>query len=133
MTKKLTMSTKDFELLGPSGDILYLEDVASIRSIFINSLVEDSYFIDFVDVNNVYRKNYMCSFNCLNYTMLMLFVEGDKEDKTTVSVSFESLMALLTKNRNIGYSEGSGDIEDSLDSEDAMEELMKRESNVMLN
>lgn len=127
------MQDSDLDMVGPSGKVLHLEDIASIRSISINSLVKDSYFVDVVDIDGVFRKNYMCSFNCLNYTMLMLFAEGDKEDKTNVSVSFESLVALLTKNRNIGYSEGAGDSEEGESFEDAMEELMKRESNVMLN
>jgi hypothetical protein len=127
------MQDSDLDMVGPSGEILHLEDIASIRSISINSLVKDSYFVDVVDLNGVFRKNYMCSFHCLNYTMLMLFVEGDKEDKTNVSISFESLMALLTKSRHIGYDEGAGDTAEGESSEDAMDELMKREPNIMLN
>jgi len=127
------MSTKDYDFFGPSGEVLHIEDVASIRAISLNNLIEDTYFVDIVDLNGTLRKNYMCSFHCLNYAMLMLFVEGEKEDKTNISISFESLMALLTKTRNAGYSEAAGDAEESLSSEDAMEEFMKRDANTLLN
>ena len=133
MKKNQLMSTKDYDFFGPSGDMVHIEEVASIRSISLNNLVEDTYFVDIIDVNGTFKKNYMCSFHCLNYTMLMLFVEGEKEDKTNISVSFESLMALLTKTRHISYNEAAGDTEDSLSSEDAMEEFMKRDINTVLN
>ncbi len=131
--KSQTMSTKDYDFFGPAGEVLHVEDVASIRAISLNNLMEDTYFVDVVDLNGTLRKNYMCSFYCLNYSMLMLFVESEKEDKTNVSISFESLMALLTKTRHIGYSEAAKDTDDSLSSEDAMEEFMKRDINTVLN
>lgn len=131
--KKLTMSMQDFDFTGPLGETLRLEDVASVRSISLNNLIEDTFFVDLVDLNGKIRKNYTCTFACISYTMLMLFVESEKEDKTQINVSFESLMALLTKSRNLGYSEGAGDEEDAISSEDAMEELMKRESSTLLN
>jgi len=65
--------------------------------------------------------------------MLMLFVESEKEDKTQITINFESLMTLVTKSRNLGYNEATGDAKTEEESESAMEVLMKREPNVMLN
>lgn len=133
MTKKLIMSMQDFDFTSPFGEVIRLEDVSSIRAISLNNIVEDTFFVDIVDLNGNLRKNYTCSFACISYTMLMLFVESEKEDKTQINVSFESLMALLTKSRNLGYSEGANDEEESMLSEDALDELMKRETNALLN
>lgn len=133
MKKTSIMTTKDFDFIGPNGEIVHLEDVASIRSVVLNNLVEDTYFVDFIDLTGVSRQNYLCTFKCLNYAMLMIFVEGDKEDKTQVTISFDSLMSLLTKSRNLGYSEGAKDEDESYSSDEAMEELMKRDVNTLLN
>lgn len=127
------MSTQDFDLLGPSGEILHLEDVASLRAITLNNLIEDTYFVTIVDMQGTTRQNYLCTFKCLNYLMLMLFVESEKEDKTQITINFESLMTLVTKSRNLGYNEATGDAKTEEESESAMEVLMKREPNVMLN
>lgn len=130
------MQTRDFELYSPEGEILHLEDISSIRSIHLSKLQdkENAFFIDVVDMQGVYRKNYTCSFNCINYTALMLFVENEKEDKTNINISFEALMCLLTSSRHLGYNEAMEESSSSEDtSDDVMEELLKREPNVLLN
>lgn len=133
MKTAISIQDSDLDLIGPSGEILHLEDVASIRAIALNNIVEDTYYIDAVDLKGNAKLNYLCTFKCLNYLMLMIFVEGNKEDKTKISINLETIMTLLAKSRNIGYSEAAGDAKDGELSEDAMEELMKREPNVMLN
>jgi hypothetical protein len=133
MNPQQNITNQDLDLLGPSGEILHLEDVASIRAITINNLMDDTYFVTVVDVQGTTRHNYLCTFKCLNYLTLMLFVEDEKEDKTQITINFESLMTLLTKSRNLGYSEAAGDAEEGEESESAMEALMSRESNAMLN
>lgn len=126
-----TMNKADFDLKGPNGEILHLEDVASLRAVHLNKQNNSTslYFCDVIDMEGVLRKNYTCSFKCLNFIIIMLFAEGEKEDKTLVNVSFESLVSLLTMSR-------TGDIgEDSLRtfSEEAEEEFLNRSPTAVLN
>jgi hypothetical protein len=63
----------------------------------------------------------------------MLYSEGDAEDKTQVTVSFEALVNALTMSRNAGYTDASkGLLEDDTE-EEALQEYMNRETNVTLN
>jgi len=135
-TSKLAqMRESDFDFRGPNGEILHLEDVASIRAIHLNKLEDkdNTYFVDLVDVKGNSRKNYTCSFSCLNFTITMLFAEGDAEDKTIVNMSFESLVTLLTTSRNTGYEDAAENSFGNEFSEDADEEYIKREPTAILH
>lgn len=136
IAKVSKMTNKDFDLKGPNGEVLYLENVASIRGIRLNRLenTEETYFVDLVDVNGNEKNNYTCSYGCLNMAIIMLFAEGEAEDKTTVSVSFESLVALMAVSRNMGYDDAVG-LAAGLGgfTEEPDEEFAKKEPTAMLH
>jgi hypothetical protein len=127
-----SMDKSDFELKGPNGELMHIEDVASLRAIHLNKNSNGSgmYFCDIVDMQGNLRKNYACSFKCLNFIAIMLFAESEKEDKTLVSVSFESLVNLLTSSRAMNISED--DLGASI-SQEAEEEFLNRSPTVLLN
>lgn len=63
----------------------------------------------------------------------MLYSEGDAEDKTSVTVSFEALVNALTMSRNTGYTEANKNLFDEDTEEEALKEYMERDINIVLN
>lgn len=94
---------------------------------------DNIFLVDVVDISDNLLQNYTCGFECLSLICAMLYSEGDTEDKTQVTVSFEAFVNSLTMSRNAGYIDASkGLLEDDTD-EEALQEYMNRESNVTLN
>lgn len=64
---------------------------------------------------------------------VMLYSEGEAEDKTSVTVSFEALVNTLTMARNAGYTEANKNLFDEDSEEEALKEYMERDMNIVLN
>jgi hypothetical protein len=132
---KPTNLQKNIDLRSPTGTILYLENIKSLRSVQINDTgdADNLFKVDIVDVDGVFRQDYTCSYDCLGLICAMLYSEGDSEDKTIITISFEAFVNAVTMSRNAGYTDAAkGLLEDDYE-EDAMEEYMNRETNVTLN
>lgn len=123
------------DLRSPSGKTLHLEDVKSLRSLRIHDAgdADNIFLVDVVDLGGNLLQNYTCGFECLSLICAMLYSEGDAEDQTKVTVSFEAFVNALTMSRNLGYTDASkGLLEDDTE-EEALQEYMNREANVTLN
>ena len=124
------------DLRSPMGKTLHLEEIKSLRSVQINDAhdADNLFQVDIVDMEDKLHTGYTCSFECVSLICAMLYSEGDTEDKTSITISFEALVNALTMSRNAGYTDaGKGNIERDLEEEEAMEEYMSRETNVTLN
>jgi hypothetical protein len=105
----MTDSKKELELRSSTGKILFLDEIKSIRSVCVNNLNDSKNFfkVDVVDVSGIFLQDYTCSFECLNIICAMLYAEGDTEDKTIVTMSFEAIVSILAMSKNLGYIEAN--------------------------
>jgi len=133
--KLLSKFQKNIDLRSPNGTVLYLENIKSLRSVQVYDTgdADNIFKVDVVDVDGVFRQDYTCSHDCLALICAMLYSEGDAEDKTIVTISFEALVNALTMSRNLGYTDASKSLLEDEYEEDAMEEYANRETNVTLN
>ena len=125
------MTKDNFTLRGPNGAELHLEEIKSLRGVrLLGSADADNFFqVDVVTTSNLHLKDYTCSFDCINLICAMLYSESEAEDKTSITISFESLVNILMIAKNSKF--------DSFDSEkvsdEEIEEFFSRTDNTVLN